>query len=472
MKQRPNFIILQGEDAGRALGCYGDPDARTPVLDQLAAEGCRYDNAFSTSPVCGPSRSAMVTGQYAFSYGAHPMRSRVLNPPRLFTQELRNAGYYVNWAIKTDFNFEPPEDFADDRCSWRRALAGDTLPDQPFLLYYNFGVTHESTMWGPTCDGRWAAANERVAQEHRLSRDQWADPRSVRVPAYLPDTAEVRNDIARFYNALAIKDQQIGETLAALDASPHRDNTIVIYLTDHGRGQWREKRWCYDAGVHLSLLIRAPGWTEPGSVSDELVSWVDLAPTILSLAGVPVPDSYQGQVFLGPDKAPPREAVFAHRDRMSAVFDRVRAVREKRYHYLRNFYPELPYAQRCDYMERLASVRVVRELHAQGRLTPEQAQFMARHRPAEELYDAEADPDMVRNLAENPQYADTLARLRNRLNAFLEEVPDLGARSERQLIEEGILADQLDEYAARVEPLPQRYALGDHRTPILEMPAS
>jgi len=470
MTNRPNFILLQGEDAGRALGCYGDPDAKTPNLDRLAGEGCRYDQGFTTCPVSAPSRCTMVTGQYAFSIGTHHMRSHLLDPPRLFTQKLRDAGYYVNWANKTDFNFMPPDDFADDRNDWRAMLAKDKLPEKPFFLYHNFAVTHESTSWGPVPDGGWSAANERVAEEHRLTRDQWTDPLSVRVPAYLPDTTEVRNDIARFYNAMAIEDHQVGEMLAALDASPHRDNTIVIYLTDHGRGLMREKRWPYEAGIHLSLLIRAPGLIEPGSVSDELVSWVDLAPTILSLAGVPIPEHYQGQVFLGPDKAAPRDCVFAHRDRMGETFDRVRAVRERRYHYVRNFFPQLPYAQRCWYMDKMATVQVMRELHAQDRLAPEQARFMAETRPEEELYDAVADPDMVHNLAADPAHADALERLRGRLDAFLDDVPDLAVKSERELIDEGLVADKLGEFGDRLKPLPERYALGNHRTSILEMP--
>ncbi len=468
MSDRLNFMVLQGEDAGRALGCYGDPDARTPHLDQLAAEGCRYDLAFTTSPVCSPSRATVVTGQYPWTLGVHHHRSKLTQPPRLFTHELRDAGYYVNWANKTDFNFDPPADFADDRCEWTDALANGDLPDRPFFLYHNFEVTHESTMWPGGEEG--GQANNRLVREHLLPGGEHIDPDEVHVPAYLPDVPAVRTNIARFYDALAIMDSAAGRMLEALDRSPHRDNTVVIYLTDHGRGLWREKRWLYGPGIHLSLLIRWPGGIEPASVSDELVSWVDLVPTILSLAGVPIPDHYQGQVFLGPDQAAPRDYVFAGRGRMDETFDHVRAARDRQYHYIRNYFPQLPWAQRNQYMEIMETTTAIRELHAKGELTGPPAQWMAATKPAEEFYDAEADPEMVRNLADDPAYREPRDRLRGVLDQAMEAQGDLGRLPERELIERGVIVDQLDELAARIEPLPAEQRIGPAET-VLEMPA-
>ncbi len=476
MKNRPNFILIQGEDSGRQLGCYGVPDARTPNLDRLAAEGCRYDNAFATAGVCAPSRGCMATGRYQWSLGNHHMRCRLVDPPRTFTEELREAGYYVNWADKTDFNFAPRPEFADEHetgnhAAWRDRLASGEFNDRPFLLYTNLFVTHESTMWSP--GEPHGAARIRLEERHRLRADQRPDPARVHVPAYLPDDYEVRHEIARFYEALAVQDLQAGEMLEALEASGQRDNTYVIYLTDHGRGLPREKRWPYGAGIHNSLLIRGPG-IAPGTVIDNLVSWVDIAPTILSLAGLSVPGEYEGQIFLGPDQAPPREAVFAGRDRMDCVYDRVRCVRDHRWHYLRNYFPQLPRAQALPYGERRATMQVLRQENALGRLPPEQAGFMSPTRPSEELYDTESDPEMVRNLAEEPAHADTLARLRSALDRQLAETGDLAERPERELIDDGILLDDLteryrDEAENRAE-LPEKYALGGLRKPIVEMP--
>lgn len=465
---RPNFILLIGEDAGRALGCYGDPDAKTPNLDRLAAEGCRYDNAFSTAPVCAPSRCALVTGQYAWSIGTHHMRSTLLSPPPVFTELLRKAGYYVNWENKTDFNFEPPETFADECKPWLDDLRNDRLPDKPFFLYHNFNVTHESTMWAKPWDGR-GAVGERLENRHLLSPDQQVDPATVRVPAYLPDTPEVRANIARFYEALAIEDRKIGDVLDAIDNSPHRDNTIVIYLTDHGRGLIREKRWLYGAGIHLSLVIRWPKGIKPGSVSDEMVSWVDVAPTLLSLAGVDKTDAMHGRVFLGSQQGSPRQYVFAGRDRMDEAFDRCRAVRDKRWHYIRNYFPQLPYCQRNQYMENMETVRVLREMNARGELTDAQRLWMSPTKPAEELYDALVDRDMVHNLAADPAYADTLARMRRALDDELARHGDLGEIPERELINRGLVKDRLGEYGAWIEPLPEHLRVGVERS-VLEMP--
>ena len=471
---QPNFIIIQGEDAGRALSCYGDPDARTPCLDALAADGCRYDQAFSTAPVCAPSRSTMATGRYAWSMGTHAMRSTLLDAPRTFTESLREAGYYVDWADKTDFNFEPREGHADrllgHRDTWIEALRNDRLSDAPFCLYANLSVTHESTMWGPAED-RGGAVEERIAREPSLPSEQRVSPDAVRVPAYLPDTLETRTDIARFYEAVAIMDQQAGTILDALRESRHSDNTYVIFLTDHGRGLPREKRWCYGAGLHLSFLVKGPD-IAPGTQSDRLISWVDLAPTVLSLAGLPLPADYEGRAFLGPQEAAARDTVFAGRDRMDECFDRVRVARDARYHYIRNDFPEIPYAQRLHYMETMGSMKVLRSRHAHGQLDARTGVFMQSTKPAEELYDTQTDPDMVQNLAADPAHAQTLHRLRDRLRELEGEIPDLGRRRERELVEDGIVANRLEEYRERLRPLPEAYALGDHRDGILEMPGS
>lgn len=457
-----NILFLVGEDTGCHHGCYGNPAAQTPHIDRLAAEGCRFTNACSTAPVCAPSRSTLVTGQYAFSLGSHHMRSTLLNPPRLFTEELRDAGYYVNWANKTDFNFEPPQAFADDRREWVEDLENGRLPDQPWFLYHNFECTHESSMWADK-------GKERIQPE--LQPEELTDPAIVSVPAYLPDTQEVRADIARYMDSLILQDKQVGRVLQALERSGQAERTIVFYLSDHGRGLPREKRWCYEAGIHLPLIIRWPGRLEPGSSDDQLVSWVDLAPTVLSLAGAPLPESYQGRVFLGDsaNTTPPRRYCFAGRDRMDEAWDRVRVARSSTHLYIKNFFPQLPYAQRIGYMEKQKTMQVLREKEARGELDEAQAAWMAESKPAEELYHLREDPDCVHNRVGDPGQSEYLQTLRRALEAFIEESGDLGHLSERELIQRGLVGDRIQEYRERVEPLPGEFQKGHHLT-IVEMP--
>lgn len=465
MKERPNIMLLVAEDAGRHQGCYGNQLAQTPNIDALAAEGARYTHAFSTAPVCAPSRSAFITGCHAFSIGSHHMRSTLLDPPRLFTQELRDAGYYVNWANKTDFNFTPPTDFADARSDWIEDLAKGNLPNQPWLLYHNFVVTHESTMWrDEQMEASWQQGSLHARQQAPS-----VDPQQVEVPPYIPDTPEVRTNIARYLESLAAQDREIGRALHALEESGQAENTIVMYLSDHGRGLPREKRWCYDAGIHLPLIIRWPGVIEPGSIRDEMVSWVDLAPTLLSIAGLPLPESYPGRAFLG-DQATskPREHCLAGRDRMDEAFDRVRVLRDRRWLYIRNDFPDLPYAQRIEFMETIDAMQALRAGRRAGTLTEAQAHFMAATKPAEELYDCDADPHNVHNLAEDPKQAERLANMRSTLEAELARVGDLAVDSESTLIERGLVADSLSDYRERVTLLPDEDQLGPPQT-LLEM---
>lgn len=460
MKKRPNIMLLVAEDTGRHHGCYGDPVGHTPNIDRLATEGARYTNAFSTYPVCAPSRGGLACGKIAFSQGFHHMRSRLLKPPRLFTENLREAGYYVNWANKIDFNYEPPESFADDRSNWFDDLANGNLPDQPWLLYHNFEVTHESTMWPE----KW---EEKV--KPFISDEERCDPNDVPVPPYLPDTPEVRQDIARYYEALARQDQLVGQALDALEKSGQRDNTIVIYLSDHGRGLIREKRFPYDAGIHLPLIVRGAGFTERDSVENELVSWLDIAPTILSLCDAKPINDAQGRIFWGPEAQPEPDYVFAARDRMGPAFDRVRCSRSRKYLYMRNDFPELPHAGGSDYMDKQLTTQSAREEHASGRLDEAQQLWFVESKPNEELYDCEADPDNIHNLADDPSFTDTLNSHREALAQFIDRVGDLGLRSERELIDEGLVADMLSDYYERQRPLPERYHIGAAIAPV-EMP--
>ena len=443
---RPNFLLIVGEDTGRLLGAYDDESATTPNLDRLAAQGCRYDQAFSTAPVCAPSRSALVSGQYQMKIGSHHMRSTLIHPPRTFTQELRDGGYHVSWPTKLDFNFEPQAGWRDDDEMWTERLRAGDMPGRPWLAYANIGTTHESSMW---------PYKEDFEHPPRLH-----DPAAVRVPAYLPDHPRVREDIARHYDNIADLDRQVGEMLSALDASGEADNTVVIFLADHGRGLPREKRWCYPAGIHMPLLIRWPTGIAAGTTSTDIVSWVDIAPTILSLAGVEIPDSYDGRVFLG-EAAEVRDCAFAGRDRMDECFDRVRSATTAQFHYIRNYFPQLPWAQRLGYMENMPTMQLLRQLRLAGDLGERNGAFMQETKPAAELYDRVKDPDCVRNLADDPAYADVKDQMSVRLDEWTVSIEDLGAVPERDLVARGVLTNRLEEeYRPRLKTLPAEHAIG------------
>jgi arylsulfatase A-like enzyme len=312
----------------------------------------------------------MVTGCYPWTIGNHLMRCQLVDPPRLFTHELVDAGYHVSWPTKLDFNFEPTEGWCTDQDTWWNK----PVPQKPFFVYRNFNLTHESRMFREVPD--WHGTDFPCPDAFRH------DPEHAPVPPYLPDTPELRRQIATYYDALSAIDNQIGQCLQWLEQSGQQENTVVVLLSDHGRGLPREKRWCYDAGLHLPLIIRWPETITPAAVMDELVAWVDIAPTILSLAGVTVPDHYQGQVFLGADKSPDRQYIFAGRDRMDEVFDKQRVARDRNFHYIRNDAHWLPWAQKQWYMEQQPIMPVMRRLNAAGKLSGNEAVFFQPKSPA------------------------------------------------------------------------------------------
>jgi uncharacterized sulfatase len=440
---RPNIVLILGEDMGPELGCYGDPLARTPNLDRFAGEGARFTRAFTHSPVCAPSRSGLITGRYPTSIGTHHMRSTLLKPPPLFTDFLKKAGYTVCWPVeakdgigKTDFNFDISRSAFDRRGDWTR-----DLPRRPFFAFYNIFPPHESRIRN--------SREEHLKLTARLKPADRQDPSKLKRPAYHPDTPETRQDLARYYELATLADYQLGDLLETLSKAGLAENTAVIFAGDHGRGLPRSKRWAYHQGIHVPLLVRWPGKIQPAAVRQDLVCFLDISKTILSIAGAEIPKELQGRIFLGPgaEAAPPY--LFAARDRMDETFDRIRSVHDGRFHYLRNFHPELPYAQAILYMEEMPTMKAWRRLHAEGRLSAAQDLFFAPSKPAEELYDLEADPDEVSNLAGDPRQQAKLAEMRSALDRWIEQTGDLGAVPERQLIQRGLVKDRLGEYEER-----------------------
>jgi uncharacterized sulfatase len=434
---RPNIIWMVGEDMGAEVGCYGDRAAITPNIDQLAREGARFTRCFTHAPVCAPSRHGLITGRYPIATGAQHMRSRLLEPPVTFTKLLRDAGYYVAWPGKTDFNFKEPAEFADSRENWLK----NAPPPQPFFAYVNFNQSHESQVRN---DGNKFANNTR-----RLTAEQRHRPEEMALPPFWPDTTEVRREVANYYDLVTSVDYDVGDVLAYLEKHELAGRTVLIFFGDHGRGMPRFKRWCYDTGTHVPLVVRWPGQITPGTVRDDLVAFVDLPATVLSLAGAPIPAAFDGQPFLGPNRAPPRKYVYAHRDYMDETLDRIRSVRDAQFHYLRNFHPELPYAQRIEYMEIGKTMQAWRRAFAEGKLNPVQSLFFAKTKPREELYDTAADPWEVRNLAGDPRHAAKLEELRRACEEWIAQTKDFGAIPLDELISRKIIAPRNPEYNQR-----------------------
>ena len=437
---RPNILWILIEDASPDIGAYGDRYARTPRLDRLAQEGVRFTRAFSTAPVCAPSRSTLFAGMYASSIGTLHMRSTGVPPPYVkgLGEYLRAAGYFTVNRAKTDYNISalPIEDSnggvltqiaplgvwdeSGPGADWRHRAAG-----QPFFAVVSPQVTHESRLF---------RSDEEFAREavHLTAADRH-DPARAVLPPYYPDTPAARANWARYYDMWTEVDAQVADLLGQLDRDGLAANTIVFFASDHGRGFPRAKRWAYDSGIRVPLIVRWPGHLEPGSVREDLVSFIDLPPTTLALAGAAVPKHFQGRTFLGPTAARARDYVYVHRDRMDNVPDTIRAVRDRRYKYIRNFRPDLPYAQRLDYAEQVPMLQEWRRVFAAGLLRGPQLLFFAARKPAEELYDTDSDPHEIVNLAGEPAHQPRLEGMRTVLDRWMKDTGDLGTIPEAEL---------------------------------------
>lgn len=450
--KKPNIVVLSCEDISPNLGCYGDPDAITPNLDRLAAQGARFTRAFTHAPVCAPSRSGVITGMYPTTMGSHHMRSKLAKAPPMFTEYLRKAGYQIAWPAvggvgKTDFNFDPPKGWADLTVDWTKQ------PEQlkpPFFAVYNVTVTHESQ--ARATKAQYAKNTARLKPEERR------DPAKVKLPPYYPDTVPVRDCVAAYHDNVTAMDYAMGDVLKLLDDRKLSENTVVVFYGDHGWGLSRGKRWPYDSGLRVPLLVRWPGKVKPGSVREDLTCFLDLAPTVLALAGAEVPSHMQGRVFLGEKTGEAPKFVFAARDRMDETYDRIRSVRGERYRYVRNFHPELPYMQYINYMDEMPIMREWRRLAFDGKLNPTQMLFMSRTKPKEELYDLEKDPYEVNNIAnaESVEIQKVRKEMSDALDRWIVDTKDLGEVPEKELIKRGLVQDLLSkEYDARVKLHPK-----------------
>lgn len=445
----PNILWITCEDISPNLGCYGDAFAYTPHLDRLATEGVLFTQGFASAPVCAVARSGIITGLYASSQGTQHMRCAGRLPEGVFPYPhyLREAGYFCSNNVKTDFNLDIDDKAVWDACSntahWR------DRPDttQPFFSIFNFTTSHEFKV------------NE---EDTYLKAVEDVDPAILKqpgeapLPPYYPDTEAVRKLWARYYNIITAMDQQVGEVLQQLEEDGLAENTIVFFYSDHGAGIPRHKRWLYDSGLRVPWMVRVPeayrNWLPqtPGSTTDELVSFVDLAPTALHLAGIPVPAHMQGRAFMGPDLSPPRDYLHAGRDRMDERYDMQRAVRDKQFKYVRYYEPFKPFCQYMNTPEKGEIMQAIRSAAANGTLPEAGLHIVRENKPAEELFDLSKDPDELHNLADNPDYAAVLARMRTAHDQWSDETMDTG------LIPETILRSWEKQYDASIYDIMRR----------------
>ncbi|MCX7047522.1 MAG: sulfatase-like hydrolase/transferase, partial [Candidatus Sumerlaeota bacterium] len=405
---RPNILWIVSEDNNPFLGCYGYKLARTPTLDRLAQEGVLYENCCSQAPVCAPSRFTLISGMYATSCGpANHMRAQGKIPKDLrgFPAYLRAAGYYCTNNAKTDYNSPISIPDAWDECS-KQAHFRNRPKGKPFFAVFNHEITHESSLFP-----------KKNAQYQRTA--QSTDPAKITLPAYHPDTPEFRTDWAHYFDQIARLDEQAAKLLKELEDDGLTQDTIVFYYGDNGGVLPRSKRFPYDSGIHVPLIIRFPekfknlAPAAPGSRLKPPVSFVDFAPTVLSLAGVPIPKYMQGHPFAGPQNAGPQEFAFSFRNRMDERYDMVRTVRGERYIYLRNYMPHLIYGQHVQFMFTMTSMKTWYQMYREGKCVGPQ-KFFWEEKPEEELYDLKTDPYEVKNLATsaNPEHQEILKRMR------------------------------------------------------------
>lgn len=431
---QPNILWLSAEDISPHLGCYGDPHAITPFLDSLAERGVRYTNAFTTAGVCAPNRSGIITGMYQTSLGTQHMRCQARLPSYIkpFTTQLRQAGYYCTNNSKTDYQFATPRDAWDEssgKAHWKNR------PDkqQPFFAVFNFVGCHESGI---------ASTTKYESVTKNLTSKQRQNPNSLTTfPPYYPKTPAALEDWKRNYELITALDNWCKDHVNTLKAAGLADNTIIFFWSDHGVGLPRAKRWLYDSGTHIPLIVHTPekfkhlADLSPGTTTDRLVSSIDFGPTVLNLANLPPPSHMQGQAFLGSNRPSPREYIYGARDRMDERYDIIRMVRDKRFKYIRNYEPLKTYYQYMNTPEKGATMKALRTQHNAGTLTGPAEYYFSKHKPVEELYDTDNDPHELRNLAKIKEHQNTLIRLRQVHIEWVQTTKDLGLIAEPILIE-------------------------------------
>ncbi len=435
----PNIIWLVAEDQSPDwFPMYGDSTMSLPNLEALATDGVVFDNAVAPVPVCAPARSALITGMYPTTLGTHNMRTYApgrregdrpyhgLDIPsyspivpdgvKMFPEYLRKKGYYTANGPKEDYNFEKTDAAWDESSPdrhWRKRKNG-----QPFFTVFNFAVCHESQIWNRGADSLFVK------------------PAKVPIPPYFPDTETVRHDIAVNYSNLKRLDDQIGEIVTDLKEDGLYENSIIFFYGDHGGPFPRHKRALYDTGVQVPLIIKFPKNESAGERDDRLISFIDYAPTVLSLAGIEPPKDMQGVAQFGEFETKKNvEYTFHSSDRFDEIYDRLRAVRSKRYKYIKSYNTDISHALPVAYREQMPMMQELRKLHEAGNLNVSQDLWLSAIKPEEELYDIQKDPYELHNLAGNKDVKDTLVRYRKILKDWIKDTKDLGEYPEKELID-------------------------------------
>ncbi len=431
---RPNILWLVAEDLSPNISPFGDDTVATPNLDRLAAEGVRYTRVFSTSGVCAPSRAAIATGMYQNRIGAQHMRTtnvsgfgvegliayEAVPPPyvKMHSQYFREAGYYTSNNAKEDYQFRKAVtawDESNNQAHWRKKASG-----QSFFSIFNFGITHESQVWA------------QAENPLRVPEDL-----EVPIPPYLPDTEIARQDIRQVYSNIIAMDEQVGRILDELEADGLLKSTVIFWYTDHGGPLPRQKRLLYDAGLQVPMIIRYPDGWRAGEIDEQLISFVDFKSTALSLAGIEPPDYVDGRAFVGDfQSSEERRYIHAAADRFDRQYDTIRAVRDARFKYLRNYNPEQGYYLPLSYREQMPIMQELLRLRDLGQLNEAQAQWFRSVKPEQELFDTESDPHELVNLATDPAYAEKLSELSAELDNWLSGFDDKGMMPEPDFIRE------------------------------------
>ena len=458
-KNNLNVVWLVAEDLGDYIPSFGDSTIETPNLSRLAAEGVCYKNVYSVSGVCSPSRAAIATGMYPSSIGAHHMRTLsqqlaakekgIINyevvPPydvKMVSQIMRENGYYCTNNKKEDYQFYKSKMAWDESsifAHWR-----NRPPGRRFFSVFNFGVTHESNLWDP-----WYRHFDLDSFPPDRSIKKWWErfagiekplyvPENIEinVPPYLPNNEVVKKDMKRMYSNIVEMDQKVGMILEQLEDDGLLEETIIVWYTDHGGPLPRQKRLLYDSGIKVPMIIRFPNRVRAGEVDERLISFVDFAPTLLSMANIEPQIYHQGKPFEGKNKSKSeRPYIHAAADRFDEHYDMIRAVRDKRFKYLKNYNPDEPYYLPLHYRENMASMKELLRLNSAGQLNDTQAQWFRSTKPEEELFDVLNDPYELNNLANDLNYKDKLIELRNEADRWMKAVDDKGLIPEEELIE-------------------------------------
>ena len=420
-QDHPNILWLTCEDNNiNWVGCYGNPFADTPNIDKLAGQGVQYMHCYANAPVCAPMRSTWITGVHALSMGTYPMRSRYPIPHetiQYYPDLLKDAGYFVGNAKKTDYNIGGRDDksaWDTDKVDWKQLKK-----NQPFFMVINSTKSHESRAFGDV-------------------NNTTHNPTNVRLAKYHPDIPDIRKNYAHYHDQMKKMDADIGQAIADLEASGMAENTIVIHNSDHGGVLARSKRFLFNSGTHCPLIIRIPDKykhlrpAEAGSKVNQIVSFVDMTKTWLHICNAKTPDYLQGKVFLGPDTEQ-RDYHVSFRGRMDERCDNVRAIRDRKLLYIRNYMPYAPWGQRLNYLWKMTATQAWEQHHLEGKTNSVTGRFFGT-KPMEELYDTVADPDNVNNLIDDPGYSSDIARLSKALDQWQIENFDSGLLPESEVV--------------------------------------